>query len=78
MHTIKALNRVFTLVGVDVQDWYKEMPKTKRVSKHKESNILTQVPGDKVSKKKTMDAFWHSNHCVACKRPLDKLEVGMC
>jgi len=84
VHTIKALNRVFTLVGVDVQHWFNDMPKIKRITKKNDSSLFATQPDAKTKSKdkpkiqvKTMDGFWHSNQCVSCKRALDK-EHGIC
>ena len=65
---IPPLDRIFSLVGVNVRQWYDEMPKylrTRRVetgsfTNSKDMNIL----------KKTLESFMKSSACLVCLRKL--------
>ncbi|KAK4699740.1 DNA polymerase zeta, partial [Phenoliferia sp. Uapishka_3] len=57
---IKVLNRIFNHVGVDVQNWYTEMPKVKRLRAS-----ATTATG----KKALLDEHFTSSRCIACDGP---------
>ena len=69
---IPPLDRIFSLVGVNVRQWYDEMPKylrTRRVEagafpSNKDINIL----------KKTLESFMKSSACLVCHTKLEEEE----
>jgi DNA polymerase zeta len=56
---IPPLSRIFNLIGVDVKQWYDEMPKEFRV------NQFVDQDGDS-RPKKTIDQYYKTTHCVIC------------
>ncbi|KAI8909780.1 hypothetical protein EDD86DRAFT_190413 [Gorgonomyces haynaldii] len=65
---IPALNRVFKLVGVDLVQWYNDMPKIKRAM-----TIL-----DDQKRGKTIDSFYRAMHCIICHKPTEQALCKSC
>lgn len=53
---IPALDRVLSLIGVDVSSWFASLPRPKRI-RH-----------NRINTNRTIDAFYLSRHCAACER----------
>jgi DNA polymerase zeta len=66
---IPPLNRCFLLLGVDVNEWFAELPK-------KHSMILSiNSSNQNLVRKGTISQFFNSTNCVTCERVCDK---GIC
>ncbi|KAL8283649.1 hypothetical protein RQP46_005444 [Phenoliferia psychrophenolica] len=65
---IKALNRIFLHIGVDVTTWYADMPKKKR--------LLAPSSAAATGKKALLDEHFASDRCLACDGPNGK--EGLC
>ncbi|CAG2169470.1 unnamed protein product, partial [Oppiella nova] len=57
---IPALNRVFELLGHNVNDWYREMPK--RIHYNRYQYLL----GREKAQPKTIPQFFNTTQCIAC------------
>lgn len=57
---IPPLERIFSLVGASVREWYDSMPKVRRVNRY--SGLLGK------KKKMTIDAYMKSTRCLVCNR----------
>ncbi|KAG8223006.1 hypothetical protein J437_LFUL000714 [Ladona fulva] len=79
---IPPLQRCFSLIGVDVESWYADMPRKFRfliqprgTGSMLDINLGKQVKGMDncagTSKKSTISAYFASSDCVACGAPLD-------
>jgi DNA polymerase zeta len=70
---LPALDRLFSLVGVDVKAWYSELPKSLRSSRPPQS-LSGGLPFLSVQKgssfvstgKTTIDQYYQSQHCPVC------------
>jgi DNA polymerase elongation subunit (family B) len=58
---IPALQRVFGLVGGDVQKWFNEMPKEARAISYSSQDEKTKFSV------KTIDYYYKPTHCLVCK-----------
>jgi DNA polymerase elongation subunit (family B) len=56
---IPPLDRVFSLIGVDVKSWYTELPKIQR------SGLILQIHG-KDTRKGTISQYFSTIECVVC------------
>ncbi|XP_078617508.1 DNA polymerase zeta catalytic subunit-like [Branchiostoma floridae x Branchiostoma japonicum] len=64
---LPALNRVFSLIGVDVFSWYRELPRTNRIA------APTRLLPD--SRKGTISQFFQTVNCPVCNGPAQQ---GVC
>lgn len=66
---IPPLERIFSLVGANVRQWYDAMPKIRRVHQTKGLG----------SKKRTLEAYMLSVHCMICRRKIaGTAELSLC
>ncbi|KAL6893400.1 hypothetical protein GGI43DRAFT_413220 [Trichoderma evansii] len=66
---IPPLDRIFSLVGANVRQWYDAMPKIRRVHQTKGLG----------SKKRTLEAYMLSVHCMICRRKITgTAELSLC
>ena len=72
---IPPLERIFNLVGVNVRQWYDEMPKYQRV-RRREAEILA---GGKelIMSKKTLESYMKASTCIVCHEKLEE-EMTIC
>ncbi|EAL22753.1 hypothetical protein CNBB2010 [Cryptococcus deneoformans B-3501A] len=70
---IPPLSRIFNLVGADVEEWYDNMPKTKRLGKYdKAGGKMTNrgngkgKQGEAKGRGSRIDSHFRSSHCVVC------------
>ena len=65
---IPPLDRIFRLVGADVQSWYDEMPKILRAEKHKVSALeREELPFRRFNMNRvTIDEHFHVDRCAVC------------
>jgi len=56
---IPSLNRAFSLIGVDIFDWYNELPRPQR-------KIKLLEPLSRKKKKGTISQYFSSTHCPIC------------
>ncbi|KAM3509443.1 hypothetical protein MY10362_000607 [Beauveria mimosiformis] len=56
---IPPLERIFSLVGANVRQWYDEMPKVQRI-------YQAAPPGAAGSKRSTLESYMKSTHCLVC------------
>jgi DNA polymerase zeta len=77
---IPPLERIFNLVGANVQQWYDEMPKVQRIrnitvplSKPDTGNVNALVAGGGASLKKTLESYMKSSACLVCRSKLPPL-----
>ena len=63
---IPPLERIFNLMGVNVKEWYRDMPKSTKLMVMKRNDIL------KISK------FMRSEECVRCGCKLDGISKYVC
>lgn len=78
--TIAALNRVFTLLGVDTANWVAKMPKIYRVAESHGTapSTLSQLPtAPSRSEKVTIDRFYRSDRCLSCDITLEDKTQGV-
>lgn len=84
-HTIAALNRIFTLLGIDTREWASKMPKAYRVAEStgtaaptasqfpsKGQTDLASVPTTRT----TIDKFYRSDRCLSCDTALEDTSCG--
>nr|CAB3265529.1 DNA polymerase zeta catalytic subunit-like [Phallusia mammillata] len=66
---LPALDRVMSLLGVDVSQWYRDLPRVHRLtsSTNAENPTLAQPGANVTSKKVTISQYFESRHCVSCK-----------
>ncbi|CAH1225134.1 POLD1 [Branchiostoma lanceolatum] len=67
---LPALNRVFSLIGVDVFGWYRELPRTNRVAAP--SRFLPD------SRKGTISQFFQTVSCPVCTGPAQQGVCSQC
>lgn len=66
---IPPLERIFSLVGANVRQWYDVMPRIRRVHQTKGLG----------SKKRTLEAYMLSVHCMICRRKIaGTAELSLC
>lgn len=65
---IPPLERIFNLVGANVQQWYDEMPKVRRVYR---AAVLS-------GKKKTLESYMKSTHCLVCRAKFTHKDNPLC
>ncbi|KAM0465368.1 hypothetical protein ACHAPV_001414 [Trichoderma viride] len=66
---IPPLERIFSLVGANVRQWYDAMPKIRRVHQTKGLG----------NKKRTLEAYMLSVHCMICRRKIaGTAELSLC
>lgn len=66
---IPPLERIFSLVGANVRQWYDAMPKIRRI--HQTKGLGT--------KKRTLEAYMLSVHCIICRRKITgTAELSLC
>lgn len=73
---IPPLERIFNLVGVNVRQWYDEMPKVQRIWRIE----APQTFGGNnlvVTSKKTLEAYLKSSSCLACRGKTEE-ETPIC
>lgn len=72
---IPPLERIFNLVGANVQQWYDEMPKYQRMRRAGHSMI---APGKGDTRlRKTLESYMKSSSCVVCREKLES-EQPLC
>lgn len=68
---IPPLERIFSLVGANVRNWYDEMPKVQRI-RNIDANLQLQGQSkENTNGKKTLESYMKSSSCLVCR---DKLE----
>ncbi|XP_066270082.1 DNA polymerase zeta catalytic subunit-like [Branchiostoma lanceolatum] len=67
---LPALNRVFSLIGVDVFSWYRELPRTNRIAAP--SRLLPD------SRKGTISQFFQTVSCPVCSGPAQQGVCSQC
>lgn len=65
---LPAIGRIFNLVGANVEDWYKKMPRKVRVDRGNQPAESSQTveEAQKAQPKIAIDQHFKSNACVAC------------
>lgn len=76
---MEPLARVFNLMGTDVKEWYREMPKTIRASwsgrfADEEARGVESSPGSAAPGRLTLDDHYRSEHCLICGRKTEQGE----
>lgn len=66
---VPPLDRIFSLMGVNVRSWYDEMPRSMKLV-----NKIRRAMPSKTSK--MIETFLNSSHCPVCQREL--LKPGIC
>ncbi|EPZ34123.1 DNA-directed DNA polymerase, family B, multifunctional domain-containing protein [Rozella allomycis CSF55] len=61
---IPSLDRVFCTMGIKINDWYMQMPRTDRI---KTRLILSSQP---TTTAKTIDQFYLQGSCLICRQPI--------
>ncbi|KAJ1651776.1 DNA polymerase zeta [Dispira simplex] len=76
---IPCLNRIFTLLGVDLHRWYATMPKRRGVSLLDSGMVGLDLakPGEQAGGSKgdlnpTLERFFTKNHCIICHETLQQ------
>ena len=72
---IPPLERIFNLVGVNVRQWYDEMPKYQRVRRIEAGTFIGGK--DSITSKKTLESYMKSSTCIACHEKLEE-EMVIC
>lgn len=75
---IPPLERIFNLVGADVQQWFAEMPKVKNIvwdtvltspSKRKKPTVEDEDESDSPGKQWEIEEHFENIQCLACGQP---------
>ncbi|KAL4783050.1 hypothetical protein BJX76DRAFT_358388 [Aspergillus varians] len=71
---IPPLERIFSLIGANVRQWYDEMPKVHRIRRVEGT---TSLLGGK-SSIRTLESYMKASTCVVCKAKLYDTEIPVC
>ncbi|KAJ5885150.1 C4-type zinc-finger of DNA polymerase delta [Penicillium taxi] len=72
---IPPLERIFSLVGANVRQWYDEMPKFQRIRLVAGSSSLGR---EFRMTKKTLESYMRSSSCVICRDKMTDLKNSVC
>lgn len=70
-----AVNRVLSLIGVDVGSWFGTMPRPQRMLPQKRSGHLLLRTSTKMKARGTIDAYYLSRHCAVRLKYINQAQI---
>lgn len=73
---IPPLERIFNLVGANVQQWFEDMPKPARSVTKRASSIAFREGEIETNDRYNIDGHFRKLECAVCKQPSDAGQLG--